>query len=229
MKTCSNCQESKPLDEYHKEKRVADGRQAQCKECMRERRRQFRLDHPDADKKYYDTNIERLQERRKELYKDPERRAKEREQQRKYYLKHQEHLKAKAKAYGKANYPKIAERAKIYRSDPENRERSNASSRKYRAKPENKKALAYRAMRYFHRKHNAKGHSTKQQLQWRWDYYGGKCWICECEATEFDHVIPITKGGSNWPANLRPICRSCNARKSNIWPYNPKPLLQGVQ
>jgi 5-methylcytosine-specific restriction endonuclease McrA len=26
-------------------------------------------------------------------------------------------------------------------------------------------------------------------------------------------VIPLSVGGTNWPANLRPACRSCNSAK----------------
>lgn len=230
MKTCTNCQQEKPLDDYYKEKRVADGRQAQCKECMQQRRREYRKANPSADKLYYQANREKLLTNKKLAYAtNDERRQAYQETMRQYYLKNQEEIKVKVQIYAEANKKKLAEYRKIYRSKPENIERSNEGSRRYRAKPENRMALAHRQMRYAYRKLNAKGFSTKQQLQWRWDYYGGKCWVCECDATEFDHVIPLTKGGSNWPANLRPICRSCNARKSNTWPYNPKPLLQGVQ
>ena len=37
--------------------------------------------------------------------------------------------------------------------------------------------------------------------------------MCGTEATAIDHVKPIARGGSNWPANLRPACTPCNSRK----------------
>jgi 5-methylcytosine-specific restriction endonuclease McrA len=63
------------------------------------------------------------------------------------------------------------------------------------------------------RKRNAPGHHSSQQLQWRIEYYGGRCYMCRQPADTIDHVMPISQGGSNWPANLRPACRSCNSRK----------------
>lgn len=37
---------------------------------------------------------------------------------------------------------------------------------------------------------------------------------CPCgkQATTVDHVIPISRGGSNHLDNLRPLCASCNRR-----------------
>ena len=69
------------------------------------------------------------------------------------------------------------------------------------------------------RKVGAKGEATVEQTVARWDYYGGLCWMCGIPATCTDHVKPLTKGGSNWPSNLRPACGSCNARKGSRWPY----------
>jgi 5-methylcytosine-specific restriction endonuclease McrA len=65
---------------------------------------------------------------------------------------------------------------------------------------------------------NADGHHTYQQLLDRIAYYGSSCWICKGPFEAVDHVKPISKGGSNWPANLRPICTSCNSRKRDKWP-----------
>lgn len=64
----------------------------------------------------------------------------------------------------------------------------------------------------------APGVVTGQALKARWDFYGGRCWMCGEVAATIDHVKPLARGGSNWPANLRPACNRCNARKRDIWP-----------
>jgi 5-methylcytosine-specific restriction endonuclease McrA len=69
---------------------------------------------------------------------------------------------------------------------------------------------------------DAPGHCTQAQLDARIAYYGGCCWLCGCPWEAIDHVKPITKGGTNWPANLRPICNRCNSKKGKKWPY-PNP------
>ena len=69
------------------------------------------------------------------------------------------------------------------------------------------------------RKFALTGHATPQQVQDRWLYYGGKCWMCGATATCTDHVKPLSKGGSDLAANLRPACTSCNSRKGSKWPY----------
>lgn len=49
-----------------------------------------------------------------------------------------------------------------------------------------------------------------------WQRYGGKC--AECGAKdylEFDHIIPVAKGGSNSEQNVQLLCRKCNLAKSD--------------
>lgn len=49
-----------------------------------------------------------------------------------------------------------------------------------------------------------------------WQRYGGKC--AECDAThylEFDHIIPVARGGGNSENNIQLLCRGCNSKKSD--------------
>lgn len=63
------------------------------------------------------------------------------------------------------------------------------------------------------RHHQASGSASAEAIEARRTYYGGRCWMCGKDADTIDHVIPLSRGGSHWPANLRPACRSCNAKK----------------
>lgn len=63
------------------------------------------------------------------------------------------------------------------------------------------------------REAGASGTTSPAQLQARIDYYGGCCYICRDPFTAIDHVIPLKLKGTNWPANLRPICKACNSAK----------------
>jgi 5-methylcytosine-specific restriction endonuclease McrA len=59
-------------------------------------------------------------------------------------------------------------------------------------------------------------HIPRDVRQRVWQRYGGQC--AECGATdylEFDHIIPVAKGGSNTDSNVQLLCRRCNLKKSD--------------
>jgi 5-methylcytosine-specific restriction endonuclease McrA len=108
-----------------------------------------------------------------------------------------------------------AARRAYYHANPE---RQRAASERWFAKnPE--KRTEYMARRRA-RLASAVGHATAEQIAARVAFYGNRCWVCDGPNEAIDHVKPLHVGGSNWPANLRPICHACNASKGHQWPFH---------
>jgi hypothetical protein len=131
---------------------------------------------------------------------------------------------ASATSYYKRNRQKIAEKARRrYLADPEtkrsqarawaaaNSERKAAVDRAWaRANPE-KCAVSRQAKRA--RKRNAPGLLTVEKWKARCAMFGDRC--ADCRDARFrltmGHMIPLVRGGSNWPSNIIPQCASCNS------------------
>lgn len=67
------------------------------------------------------------------------------------------------------------------------------------------------------RKAQAQGFYTASEWQAKKLYFGNRCYLCgeAAEVLEQDHRIPISRGGSNWLANIAPCCVTCNRKKHN--------------
>lgn len=62
------------------------------------------------------------------------------------------------------------------------------------------------------------GSFTRKQFREKWTYWGHRCFYCGRDITEdeatVEHRQPISRGGSNWIANIVAACYDCNAKKN---------------
>lgn len=57
---------------------------------------------------------------------------------------------------------------------------------------------------------------SREVRQRVWQRFGGRCAECNADTyLEFDHIIPVAKGGGNSETNVQLLCRKCNLAKSD--------------
>ena len=70
---------------------------------------------------------------------------------------------------------------------------------------------------YRARKRKAEGSYAFGEWELLKKQYGYRCPSCGRPESEIkltpDHIIPLSKGGSNYIENIQPLCRSCNCKK----------------
>ena len=126
------------------------------------------------------------------------------------YAANRERVAAQGAVYYAANRERVAARKAVYYAA--NRERVAARAAAYaKTHPENRAAVM---ARHRARKAGAAGTFTAEQWLARLAYHGGKCFYCKTtEDIQIEHRIPLSRGGTNWPSNLVPACKSCNCKK----------------
>lgn len=95
-----------------------------------------------------------------------------------------------------------------------NKERIKKAHQEYRNKNRELIRLWNKNRRYKNK--GAIGVLTKESLDARFNYYGYRCKYCGSgDKLTIDHRIPLSRGGTNLPANIVPACQSCNSSKNN--------------
>lgn len=214
MKTCSRCGETKPLEAFTRQKAGKDGYRASCRDCCFAYNAAYREAHREElrayNARYRADNLESVREKARNWHK--ENRAKSNANGARWKRNNRDKVNAMKRAWAEKN-PEAHRRHK--RADYErNRDAYIARVRQWtKDNPEMRRAqiLKRRGL-----EKNAAGvnYTTAQHIQWRIELYGGKCYYCGADADTIDHRISLVNGGSHWPANLVPCCRSCNSRKN---------------
>ena len=79
--------------------------------------------------------------------------------------------------------------------------------------PEN---ISHLKARRYAREKNAEGSHTLQQWKDLKVKYDNKCAICgQQKPLTKDHIMPLSKGGTDYIENIQPLCRNCNSKKNN--------------
>lgn len=161
--------------------------------------------------------------------------------QRRYGQENKEKIAAQKRRYQQGNREqRNAYKKQWYWDNAERlRERQNERFREWAKTPEGRAKIAhYNKLGYERRKHDpywqevkridnlrrlnrlrdAEGQHTAEELRQMVSDQGGLCAYCETpmgDEWSVEHMVPISRGGSDWAENIAITCRACNYSKND--------------
>lgn len=211
IKKCSVCGGAFPATfEYFYRRTRSNGRtylSSKCKPCFKLDVREFREKNPDhvraVNKRGREKNghKHRTQKALRLLFDDD----------------HREQRRVKYRAW----YEKNRDGALLYRKAYvlENRERVRESWRQYAR--DNRAAVTARSRRIKAARRGAEGAFSPSDIEGALKSQASRCYWCGADVSaghHIDHLIPIARGGSNFPSNIVISCPTCNVSRGSKMP-----------
>lgn len=191
------------------QREVSDWKCLECRRAKSARKRQ--------------ANREEINAQRRERYaKDPEYRELQKEKSKQWSCANPEVGRASTRKYVNGDRARVLGLKKANnaarRAKPEIREQERKATLLWKSNNPEKVRSYVRNRRAI--KRNAEGHHTDSDIATLWANQNGSCVYCKEDLTitghHVDHIVPLSKGGSNWPSNLQCLCPDCNLRKWNL-------------
>lgn len=126
--------------------------------------------------------------------------------------------KAKSKSWSDLEYKEKMKKAQIGKTGKSMKGRTREKSNSWKGGiSENKEYISW--LKNKRNRMPKIGNHTWGEWELLKKQYGYRCPACGKNEPEikltFDHIIPLSKGGSDYIENIQPLCKSCNCRKHN--------------
>lgn len=147
FKKCASCETEKPLEDFHRNRSTADGASAYCKECVKQRSREYYLKNKEVisekGRRYREKKSEEIADYRRKYYQ--ENKDKFAESRRDYARRNRKKIKAYHRDYHERNREKLLEQKRRYHQ--ENKERFAEGRKEYARRNREKNAIYHRDYR----------------------------------------------------------------------------------
>jgi 5-methylcytosine-specific restriction endonuclease McrA len=190
-KRCTKCEREFPatIEYFHRHPKAQYGLQTRCKECAKQ-----------IAAEYHRNNREKVNARRHQYRLDHLEYERERDRQRNI------DDRIKRRAQHQQYYREHADHIKAYikQWQQENPEKIRAHRHRRRAQ-----------------RANSDKHFTSDDIELQRKGQADNCWWCGKPMGKdwtVDHVVPLAKGGTNWPENIVLAHKSCNSSKGTKTP-----------
>jgi 5-methylcytosine-specific restriction endonuclease McrA len=226
QKRCSKCKRWLPVSEYYKDKRRPDGFRMQCKGCEREYASRNADRISDYQRRYREENADRLAENRKRWEEDnrDELLAKKRDYNRRpsviermkvYRHRHYEENKERYKGNSIRWKAQNREKVQQYKKDWKERHPDRVTESRARYNQEHRETtIAWTRRRRARQAEVAVGEVDHKRI---WKRDRGLCYLCGRSVAKndvhYDHVIPLSRGGTHSEDNIRVTHARCNLKK----------------